>query len=294
MDGSAARAASSRKACALGGSANSMSEKDFKRFAEFIHEECGIKLPPSKKTMLEARLQKRLRVLGHKDYTSYCEYLFSPEGMECELVNLIDQVTTNTTDFFREPKHFEYLYSTLLPNWLAMNGDHRPFRIWSAGCSIGAEPYTMACVLSDFKERNQRFRFHILATDISTEVLQKAAKGIYTLEQARGVPKATLHKYFLRSKDHTRKLVRAAPEVRRLLEFRQLNFMENFSLKEPRDVIFCRNVIIYFDKPTQARLMQKFCANLAHGGHLFIGHSESLAGQSLPLTQVAPTIYRKD
>nr|WP_232034912.1 protein-glutamate O-methyltransferase [Desulfovibrio ferrophilus] len=270
-----------------------MSDKDFKRFAEFIHEECGIKLPPSKKTMLEARLQKRLRALGYGDYREYCEFLFTPEGMECELCNLIDQVTTNTTDFFREPKHFEYLYSTLLPKWMARQGAQRALNIWSAGCSIGAEPYTMACVLSDFKEKYSQFRFRILATDISNEVLGKAARGIYTQEQARGVPGNTLRKYFMRSKDRSKKLVRVAPEIRRQVEFRQLNFMESFKFREPKDIIFCRNVIIYFDKPTQAGLMKKFCANLKPGGYLFIGHSESLAGQSLPLEQVAPTIYRK-
>jgi len=270
-----------------------MSDKDFKRFAEFIHEECGIKLPPSKKTMLEARLQKRLRVLGYEGYKEYCEFLFTPEGMECELCNLIDQVTTNTTDFFREPKHFEHLYATLLPQWMAQNGDRQALKIWSAGCSIGAEPYTMAFVLSDFQQANPQFRFKVLATDISSEVLGKAARGVYSQEQARGVPGAVLRKYFLRSKDRDKKLVRVAPEIRRLVEFRQLNFMESFTFREAKDIIFCRNVIIYFDKPTQARLMQKFCANLKPGGHLFIGHSESLAGQNLPLEQVAPTIYRK-
>lgn len=289
----------SRQARADAGGAQSsgrtcqMSDKDFKRFAEFIYEECGIKLPPAKKTMLEARLQKRLRALAMKDFKQYTDFLFSPQGLDSELRHLIDQVTTNTTDFFREPKHFEYLYSTVLPAWYARFGHSRPLRLWSAGCSIGAEPYTLGVVLSEFKENNPEFRFSILATDISRQVLGKAKQAVYTADQARGVPGKLMRKYFLRSKDRTKKLVRVAPEVRRLVDFRWLNFMEPFSFDKPMDIIFCRNVIIYFDKPTQERLMRKFCGNLLPGGHLFIGHSESLAGMVMPLTQVAPTIYAR-
>lgn len=269
-----------------------MTDKDYCRFAEFIGTECGIKLPPSKKTMLEARLQKRLRALGMKSYGEYCDYLFTSEGLESEMCNLIDQVTTNTTDFFREPKHFEYLYSTALPEWHAANPSGT-LRIWSAGCSIGAEPYTLAIVCTEFQEKNPGFRFKIVATDISRQVLKKAYKAVYTEEQARGVPKHLMHKYFMRSKDKTRKLVRVVPELRRMVDFRWLNFMEQFRFKKARDIIFCRNVIIYFDKPTQNDLLSRFCDNLKPGGHLFIGHSESLAGMALPLEQAAPTIYRK-
>jgi len=269
-----------------------MSDKDFQRFADYIGTACGIKLPPSKKTMLEARLQKRLRILGISSYKDYCEFLFSPQGMETELGHLIDQVTTNTTDFFREPKHFEYLYSTVLPEWYARNRG-RELRLWSAGCSIGAEPYTLAIVFSEFREKHPDFRFHITATDISRQVLQKAHKGVYTTEQARGVPGNLMRKYFLRSKDKASKLVRVGPELRSTMDFRWLNFMEPFRFKDPRDIIFCRNVIIYFDKPTQNDLLSRFCQNLRGGGHLFIGHSESLAGMALPLDQVAPTIYSK-
>lgn len=270
-----------------------MSDKDFKRFAEFIHDECGIKLPLSKKTMLEARLQKRLRALGYSSYAEYTSYLFSPAGLKNEMSHLIDQVTTNTTDFFREPKHFDFLKSVLLPQWVSSVESRRPLRVWSAGCSIGAEPYTLALVFSDFQDRSPDFKFSMLATDISTNVLNKAIKGIYTEDQARGLTAEIKRKYFLRSKDRNKRLIRVAPEVRKQVEFRLLNFMEPFSFQKPMDLIFCRNVIIYFDKPTQENLMQRFCKNLKPGGHLFIGHSESLAGMNVPLAQVAPTIYKR-
>lgn len=270
----------------------SMSDKDFQRFAEFIGRECGIKLPPTKKTMLEARLQKRLRALGFSNYAEYSEFLFSPQGLDSELRHLIDQVTTNTTDFFREPKHFEFLSARVLPEWHSRHRG-RPLRVWSAGCSIGAEPYTLAMVFSEFREANPDFRFGIVATDISRQVLQKAHAAIYTEDQARGVPEAMLRKYFMRSKDRARRQVRLVPELRRCVEFRWLNFMEEFGFREPHDIIFCRNVIIYFDKPTQHDLLSRFCQTLRSGGHLFIGHSESLAGMALPLAQAAPTIYRK-
>ncbi|MCK9240082.1 protein-glutamate O-methyltransferase [Desulfocurvus sp.] len=289
MTGEAAR---SRDSLQAQGKPRAMSDKDFRRFAEFIGREYGIKLPPSKKTLLEARLQKRLRALGFSDYAQYSEFLFSPQGLDSELCHLIDQVTTNTTDFFREPKHFEFLEARVLPEWHARNRG-RTLRVWSAGCSIGAEPYTLAMVLSDFQQANPDFRFAVVATDISRQVLQKAHNAVYTEEQARGVPEATMRKYFMRSKDRSRRLVRLVPEVRRRVEFRWLNFMEDFNFREPHDIIFCRNVIIYFDKPTQHDLLSRFCRTLNPGGYLFIGHSESLAGMSLPLAQAAPTIYRK-
>lgn len=271
----------------------SMSDKDYKKFSEFIHAECGIKLPPSKKTMIEARLQKRLRALDIKDYKSYCEYLFSPRGMEQELHNLINVVTTNTTSFFREPKHFDFLSARVLPEWFERYGSSRQLMIWSAGCSAGMEPYTLAIVLSEFAEQNPGFRFSILATDISSNVLESALRGVYTEEQVATIPQNLKRKYLLRSKDRKKRLVRIVPELRRMIRFRRLNFMEDFNFREKMDIIFCRNVIIYFDRPTQEVLLAKFCNNIRQGGNLFIGHSESLAGMALPLQQIAPTIYKR-
>ncbi|GAB6178262.1 protein-glutamate O-methyltransferase [Desulfobaculum senezii] len=270
-----------------------MSEKDFLRFAEFIHETCGIKLQRSKKTMLEARLQKRLRALGHDSYSTYASFIFSQRGMEMELPHLIDAVTTNTTDFFREARHFDYLLQSALPYWYAEHGNARRFAVWSAGCSIGAEPYTVAMVMAEFTVHRPSFRYSILATDISGQALAAAVRGIYTEDQARGVPKGMRSKYLMRSKDRTRRLVRIVPELRRSVTFQRLNFMEDFRLDEQKDVVFCRNVIIYFDRPTQEMILGRLCRQLRVGGHLFIGHSESITGMDLPVRQVEPTIYIK-
>lgn len=270
-----------------------LNDAEFNKLASFIYKEVGIKMPPGKKTMLEARLLKRLRTLKLPDYKRYCDYLFSPAGMAAELHQLIDVVTTNTTDFFREPKHFELLQQSLLPHLAASACRGRPLRVWSAGCSIGMEPYTLAMVLAEFRDRTPGFRFSILATDISTQALEKARAAIYDEERVEPVPKTLKYKYLLRSKDRSRGLVRVVPELRQLVTFQRLNFMEEFSFPDPMDIIFCRNVIIYFDRPTQEVLFQKFCRNLRGGGFLFIGHSESITGMDLPLRQVAPTVYSR-
>jgi len=271
---------------------SSMSDKEFKRLSEFVHSECGIKLPPSKKVMVEARLQKRLRTLGMPGYREYYEYLFSPNGLDEELVQLIDVITTNTTEFFRESRHFDILTQELLPAWRAVSGS-RMFRVWSAGCSTGEEPYTLAIVLSEFAAGVPHFRFSILGTDISTRVLSMAKNGVYPEERVTKLSLELKKRYLLRSRDKDKKLVRLAPEVRRLVEFRRLNFMEPFAFPEPMDTIFCRNVMIYFDRGTQEQLLRKFCSQLRPDGFLFIGHSESLTGMDLPLRQHAPTVYRK-
>lgn len=270
-----------------------MSERDFNKFSQFIHERVGIKLPPSKKNLVETRLQKRMRALGLPSHREYMHYAFSTEGMEKELSNLIDAITTNTTHFFRENQHFVYLAKTLLPRWLEKNGRYRKMRIWSAGCSIGMEPYTLAMVLSEFKEAVNGFEFEILATDISTQALREASQAIYFAERVEPVPEHMKRKYLLRSRDRSKGLVRVVPELRKAVKFMQLNFMEEFSFDQPFDVIFCRNVVIYFDRETQAKLFTKFCRNLKQGGNLFIGHSESLTGMALPLRQEVPTVYCK-
>lgn len=271
----------------------SMSDKEFKRLSDFIHAEVGIKLPLSKKVMVEARLQKRLRMLGKAGYRDYFEFLFSAEGLDEELVHLIDVITTNTTEFFREPRHFEIMTEQTLPMWRGQHGTGRPFRLWSAGCSTGEEPYTLCIVLSEFASRFAGFRFNVMATDISTRVLAMAQSGIYPEERLAKMSMDLKRRYFLRSKDKAKRLVRVAPELRRIVDYRRLNFMDSFAFPELMDTIFCRNVMIYFDRATQERLLQKFCTQLLPGGFLFIGHSESLTGMDLPLRQHAPTVYRK-
>ncbi len=275
-----------------------LSQRDFLRLSRFIHEECGIKMPESKKVMLEARFQKRLRILGMKTFGDYCDYLFSPEGMEHELHQMIDAVTTNKTDFFREPSHFDSLSRTILPEIIAGRGKGtgRKITVWSAGCSTGEEPYTLAMVMNEFAERYSGcgFDWSILATDISTKVLEKARQAIFETERVMPIPDPLKRKYLLKSRDRNRGLFRIVPELRKTVWFRRLNFMEDdFGMKEMIDIIFCRNVIIYFDRPTQARLLDKFCRQLVPGGYLFLGHSETLHGMDVPLVQVLPTIYRK-
>ena len=263
-----------------------MSQKEFVRLREFIYRECGITLIDAKKTMLEARLQKRLRQLNLKSFSQYCDYLFSKSGVEEELTDMLNQVTTNKTDFFREPAHFEYLKQKALPELTRLN---RSLLVWSAGCSSGEEPYTLAMVLKDFG-----CAFTVLATDISTKVLEKARLAIYDDERIAPVPEEFKKKYLLANKDRTKKLFRVVPELRERVKLRRLNFMDSdFGFREPIDVIFCRNVIIYFDKPTQERLLNQFCRYLSPDGYVFMGHSETLLGMDVPLVPVAPTIYRR-
>ncbi len=272
-----------------------MTNADFGNLSEFIYKQCGIKMTIAKKTMLEARLQKRLRSLQMQTYKEYCDFLFSKQGMENELVQMIDVVTTNKTDFFREPDHFEYLVQRAIPEWEGrQRGGAERLMIWSAGCSTGEEPYTLAMVLGAYAAEKQGFNFQILATDISTRVLEKAQRAIYEEEKVLPVPLAMKKRYLLRSKDHQSGLVRIVPELREKVRFRRLNFMEgDFGMREKVDIIFCRNVIIYFDRPTQERLLNKFCTLLAPGGYIFMGHSETLSGLDVPLTSVHPTVYRK-
>lgn len=273
-----------------------LAAKDFQRLSVFIYDNFGIKMPESKITMLTGRLNKRLRALSLKSFSAYCDYLFSPEGQELELVHLINAVTTNKTDFFREPAHFDYLTAQVLPELqrLGLIGASKKFKIWSAGCSTGEEPYTLAMVLAEFAQTHPTFKYEILATDISRRVLEMAQRAVYALERVEPVPAQLRNRYLMRNRDRHQPLVRVIPELRSRVRFGWLNFMDReFGLRETQDVIFCRNVIIYFDKQTQETLVNKFCRHLRVGGYLFLGHSESLHGFDIPLLQVAPTVYRK-
>ncbi len=275
-----------------------MSTAEFERLSAFIHAELGIKMPSAKKTLLEARLQKRLKTLSMRSFTDYCEYLFSQEGAREELIQMIDLVTTNKTDFFREAHHFEYLADSVLPELVSGRGAgvKRPLRVWSAGCSSGEEPYTIAMVLNEFSRIKPAlgFDYSIISTDISTRVLEAARRGVYSETQAAPIPGELKRRYLLRSRDNTRGVVRIVPDLRAKTSFMRLNFMDpEFSFSEPLDIIFCRNVVIYFDKATQEKLFAKFCNCLNRGGYLFIGHSETLNGFNLPLEKVSTSVYRK-
>jgi chemotaxis protein methyltransferase CheR len=270
-----------------------MTEKDFRLFSKLIEGVCGIRMPDVKKHMLESRLRKRLRALDMHSFRDYYDFLTSPEGRRVEMVPMIDAVTTNKTDFFREPAHFNYLTEKVLPDLLGTSEVNR-VRIWSAGCSSGEEPYTLAMVLSEYARARERFSFSILATDICTSVLETAHQGIYEEEKIAPVPHDLRKRYLLRSKDRSRGIVRMAPEMRSLITFRRLNFLDDaYSIQERMQIIFCRNVLIYFDRPTQEKVINNFCSHLQPGGHLFLGHSETINGLDVPLVQVNSTVYRK-
>jgi chemotaxis protein methyltransferase CheR len=272
-----------------------ISDPDFDRFSRLVHSTCGIKMPPQKRSMLEARLRKRLRSLSFRSFPEYAEYVFSPAGMKEELIHLIDVVTTNKTDFFREPAHFDFLTERVLPGLVEEGiGLERPMRVWSAGCATGEEPYTLGMVLNEFRKKVPEFTFSILATDISTRALEKGRLGVYGENKIGPIPPAWKRKYLLRSRDPDKRLFRIVPELRAPVVFRRLNFMEEDLGREGRfDVIFCRNVIIYFDRPTQENLLWRLCGCLSTGRFIFMGHSETLNGLRLPLQQVAPSVYRK-
>lgn len=271
-----------------------LSEGDFLRLSSFIQQELGIKMPAAKKALLESRLQKRLRALGCKSFSIYCDTLFGSGGMERELVHMLDLVTTNKTDFFRESHHFDLLLRSILPSLIREPGQQ--LCAWSAGCSTGEEPYTLSMVMSDFASSHPglAYDYSILATDISTRVLEMASRGVYKEERLAPVPESVRRRHFLRSRERSSGLVRVAPEVREKVRFARLNLMdEEFSVDGPLDFIFCRNVIIYFNRETQERLMWKFCKYLKPGGYLFLGHSETLSGLGLPLKKIAASVYIK-
>lgn len=275
-----------------------MTEQIFQRLSEFIQDELGIKMPLSKKTLLEGRLQKRLRVLRISSFEEYYDYLFSPAGVENELIHMIDLVTTNKTDFFREAKHFDYLLQTAVPDLVNLTGAgiKRDIVIWSAGCSTGEEPYTLAMALQEFADRCPAldFRYLIIATDISTRVLKIAESGIYSDERIAPIPGDLRKKYLLKSKDRDKKLIRIIPKLRAKIKFRRINFREEiFGFREPIDIVFCRNVIIYFDVQMQERLLNQFYQQMISGGYLFTGHSETLHGLNTPFVRVHPSVYRK-
>ena len=273
-----------------------MSDKVFVRLSESIRDSCGIRLPPAKKTMLEGRLRKRLRALGIESFERYCEFLFSPGGSQSEYIHMIDAVTTNKTDFFREPDHFDCLLERILPEMVRLHtfGARKKLNVWSAACSTGEEPYTLAMVLSEFAEGCPGFDFSILATDISTAVLEKARSGIYEHDRVSQIPMMLRKKYLLKSKEKDKGLVRIAPELRNAVRFERLNFLEEeYGIDKPMAIVFCRNVLIYFDRPIQEKLVNRLSQHLMHGGYLFVGHSENLHGMDLPLVQTATTIYRK-
>jgi chemotaxis protein methyltransferase CheR len=271
-----------------------LSSRDFNRLSSLVYDVAGIRLTPEKKTMLEMRIKRRLRALDCPSYSVYCDQILRLERSDKEMLDFIDVVTTNKTDFFREPGHFEFLVNFCLPEWSARSGLRRPMLVWSAACSSGEEPYTLAMLLSDYRMATPGFSFQILATDISTTVLAKATRGIYAAEAIEPVPLAMRKRYLMRSRDRACAEVRVVPELRRAVDFRRLNFMESdYGLAQKADVIFCRNALIYFDRPTQEAILARLTGCLQPHGYLFVGHSESLHDMDLPLHPAGPAVYRR-
>lgn len=273
--------------------APSLGPTDFRRLSQFIESELGIRMPETKRIMLESRLQKRLRHFGMRSFSEYVDFVFSEAGKSSELINMIDAVTTNKTDFFREADHFDYLFEAILPR-LGEECVGRQASFWSAGCSTGEEPYTLAMVLEEYREMNSRFAYRILASDISTQVLAKAEAAVYEATKADPVPMSFKKKYLLKSRDASAALVRVKPSLRSRVSFARINLMDDrYPIEGRFDVVFCRNVIIYFERRVQELILNKICAYIRRGGWLILGHSETLTGMDMPLKSIAPTIYER-
>jgi chemotaxis protein methyltransferase CheR len=263
-----------------------LNEKDFARISEYIQKNVGIKLPLTKLILVESRLIKRILKLNIKNFSEYVNYVFSKDGIE-EQVELIDFICTNKTDFFREDHHFKFIEKHITTTRLT-----RPISIWSSACSSGEEPYTIAMVLEELKTRGFDGNYNILATDISSAILQKAVKGEYQTDKYSVIPKNLQKKYF--DVNHDRAVVGST--LRRNVTFQKFNLIDNNcyrNLNKSFEFIFCRNVLIYFDQVTQLKVIENLAAKLAPGGLLFLGHTETLLGRNLNLTQLQPTIYQK-
>jgi chemotaxis protein methyltransferase CheR len=272
-----------------------MTDNEFARLSSFIFQEYGIKMPPQKKLLLQGRLRSRLKARNIDNFGDYIEFLFSNEGKQIELVNMIDVVTTNKTDFFREPDHFEFLYEHILTEKFAQPKPNEIFKVWSAGCSSGEEPYTIAITLCEFRALHPGFDYHIFATDISSRMLEFASQAVYPESKVAVIPLSLKKNYLLKNKDQTKKEVRIVAALRSKITFERHNLMEVEKFKhQDFDVIFCRNTLIYFERNTQLTVISNLVNKLKPGGYLVIGHSESILNEGLlPLERIKPTVYRK-
>jgi chemotaxis protein methyltransferase CheR len=274
-----------------------MSDADFCRLASVVESHLGIKMPPTKKSMVASRLRRRLRELGLNHYREYYDYLQSAEGSQLELPYFSDLITTHKTSFFREADQFEVLSERILPEFLSRAGGRRPLAIWSAGCSTGEEVYTLRMVLEEFRSMRSgaTFQVALLGTDVSEFVLEKARRAVYDAEAALSIPQPLRSKYLLRSKDSSERLVRVAPALRTHVDYVRLNLNDRrWDLRRKFHTIFCRNVLIYFDAKNQNRIIEQLCQNLEPGGYLFLGLSEGIGQSRLPLTSIARSVYRWD
>ncbi len=265
---------------------------DFNFLRKIANERTGIVVSDDKYDMFYARLSRRVRKLGLDGFKAYCD-LVRQDPSGDEVLELVNAITTNLTAFFRENHHFDYLANTLVKEHLRQHVKAHPLHIWSAGCSTGEEPYSLSISAQEALPAHRKGDLRILATDIDSNVLAKAASGVYQADRVNGISKTRLQRWFLRGKGNNSGAVKLKRETRRPISFGQLNLMENWRLEEPQDIIFCRNVIIYFDKESKIRLVERFANALKPGGHLFIGHSESLFKISDRFDLIGNTIYRR-
>ena len=264
--------------------------KDFYYLRTLMHEVSGIHLSDAKQEMVYSRLARRLRHLGFKTFAQYCRYLQEEE--HDELIHAINAITTNLTHFFREKHHFESLRTEIIPEILSKQPRGKRLRIWSAGCSTGEEPYSVAMILSEFRRELSDWDIRILATDLDTNVLNHCRAGIYERSRVEPIPDATVKRWF--------KPIAKQPEYLKIdhnlqeqIAFKRLNLIRDWPFKGPFDVIFCRNVVIYFDKPTQQRLYRRLHEKLGTGGYLFLGHSEQLGAYNDKFEPLGKTTFRK-
>lgn len=260
---------------------------DFQRVRRLLQESAGIALQDCKRELVYSRLARRLRALGLDRFDVYLDRV---EADEAELARFVNALTTNLTAFFREPHHFGYLSRVLVPQWRKERRE--PVRIWSAGCSTGEEAYSIAMTLAEALPEG-RPEVRILATDLDTDVLARAEAGIYARDRVEGLDRARLRRWFQRGRGTREGWMRVVPELRERIRFRPLNLFQPWPMRHPLDVIFCRNVTIYFDKPTQRTLYRRFHEALAPGGHLFVGHAETLFRVCDDFERVGQSVYRK-
>ena len=269
-----------------------LGDAEFDFIRHVVGENAGIVLGPNKRQLVQGRLARRLRELGLPTYEAYCSYL-RDAGPE-ELVGLINAITTNVTSFFRENHHFEALASYMLPEAMKRNAVSKRLRIWSAGCSTGEEPHCLAMVAAETMPAAPRWDLKILATDIDSDVIEAAASGIYPVDRMASVAAERLKRFFQKGTGEHQGAAIAKHELKSLITFRTLNLLHSWPMKGPFDVIFCRNVMIYFDQPTREKLVNRFSEMLVPGGYLCIGHSESIHAGSAPFKLVGKTIYRRN
>lgn len=269
-----------------------LTNADFSAIRTLAKERAGINISDGKRSLIYGRLARRLRQLALGSFAEYLPLLSDPAGKEA--TEFINALTTNVTDFFRESHHFDFLGQQALPSLLRNKGGQRRLRIWSAGCSTGEEPYTLAITLRESIPDLARWDVKILATDIDSEVLAHASAGAYAADRVKGLSPARLARWFIRQRGAREQIrFQAKPELRELITFKRLNLLEAWPMRGPFDAIFCRNVIIYFDHETKMELVGRFRTLLADGCHMFLGHSESLVTNGLGFAGCGRTIYRK-